>query len=231
MSAPAQARERGARAYRTASPPRGREHWRTASFCAVDLELTGLDRRRDEIISFGAVPIERGRIVLGETVEGLVRPDGSMQADSILVHRLRPADLSGAPSLEAALDPLLWAMAGRIPVVHVAEVDRPFLRRALRRLGLRLPRAMVDTSVLGTVWLTERDGAAVPRQMSLGELAGALGLPAHGAHRAGADALMTAEVFLALATHLDAIRPETVSSLTKAERRLAAMRLYPEHGA
>jgi len=35
-------------------------------------------------------------------------------------------------------------------------------------------------------------------------------------------------VFLALATHLDAMRPESVRSLATAGRRLEAMRSYPQ---
>ena len=231
MSFRAPARGPGLEAYRRARPPRGRERWRSAAFCAVDLELTGLDAKHDEIISFGAVPIEQGRIRLSEVVEGLVRPDGLMRTDSILVHRLRPADLADAPDLLRGLDPLLGAMAGRIPVVHVAEVERSFLRRAFRRIGVRLHRAMIDTSLLGPVWLSERDGTAVGRQMELASLAAALGLPSHRAHRAGTDALTTAEVFLALASHLEEARPETVHSLVRADRRLTAMRLFATHTA
>ena len=43
-----------ARAYATTSVNLDQE-WRAASYCAVDLETTGLDLRRDMIISFGSV--------------------------------------------------------------------------------------------------------------------------------------------------------------------------------
>ena len=84
-----------------------------------------------------------------------------------------------------------------------------FLRPALRR-GLRLRRAMIDTSVLGLMWLHERDGGG-PRRFA-DELGQALGLPSHRPHDAVGDALTTAQVFVALATHLDARRPETVGA-------------------
>ena len=215
----------GACAYRAARVPRGRTPWRSGSYCAVDLELSGLEPRRDEIVSFGAIPIDDGRVQLGAAVEGLVRPVRSPGERSIRVHGLRGVDLADAPSLDVAIDPLLGAMAGRIPVVHVAAVERSFLRPALRRQGLRLHRPMVDTSVLGLVWLHERDGHG-PRRITLTDLAGALGLPAHHPHDATGDALTTAEVFIALAAHLDAARAQTVSSLTSAERRLQALLAY-----
>lgn len=219
----------GARAYAQAKLPPRRMAWRSAGYCAVDLELGGLDPRRDEIVSFGAVPIEEGRVRLGESVSGRVRPRRAMDEASIRVHGLRAVDLREAPELQDALDPLLAALAGRIPVVHFAEVERGFLRRAFRLLGVRIRAQMVDTSVLGALWLAERDGTA-PRRLPLAELAAALHLPSHRPHDAAGDSLTTAQVFLALATHLSAGRAETVGSLVTAERRLQTARLFRVHG-
>ncbi|MGD0454727.1 MAG: exonuclease domain-containing protein [Solirubrobacteraceae bacterium] len=216
----------GAAAYKRARLPAGRTPWRDASYCAVDLELTGLDPREHEIVSFGAVPIEDGRVQLGSAVHGRARPLRSISESSVLVHGLRAADLADAPPLDVAIDPLLAAMAGRIPVVHVAAIERGFLRPALRRQGVRLRGPMVDTSVLGLVWLHERDGNG-PRRVSLAELTAALGLPSHHPHDAVGDALTTAQVFVALATHLDALHPETVRRLTTAGRRLESLLAYP----
>ncbi len=218
----------GAEAYALEKLPSGRTPWRSARYCAVDLELTGLDPKKDEIISFGAIPISEGRARPGESVEGRVRLERPMDEASIKVHGLRAADLEYAPRLEAAIDPLLAALAGAIPVVHFAEVERRFLGRALRRQGLRLHPQMVDTSVLGAIWLHERDGVR-PQRMMLPPLAAALNLPAHRPHDALGDALTTAEIFIVLAAHLDAMRPETVKSLVSAGRRLEAMGMYPAH--
>jgi DNA polymerase III subunit epsilon len=216
----------GAAAYKRTRVPAGRTPWRAASYCAVDLELSGLDPKRHEIVSFGAVPIEDGRVQLGAAVHGRVRPARSMSESSIRVHGMRPADLADSPSLDLAIDTLLAEMAGRIPVVHVASVERRFLRPALRRQGLRLRGPMIDTQLLGLVWLHERDGHG-PRHVSLTDLAIALGLPSHHPHDALGDALTTAQVFLALATHLDARRPQTVRSLASAGRRLESPLAYP----
>ncbi len=219
-------RQSGAAAYRRTRLPAGRLPWREARYCAVDLELSGLDPRRDEILSFAAVPIEEGRVQPGRSAEGYVRPAGVISASSIRVHGLRAADLADAPPLAVAVERLLAAMAGRIPVFHVADVERGFLGPALRRQGVLLRRPTIDTSVLGLLWLHERDGDA-PRDVSLGDLAAALGLPVHAPHVALGDALTTAQVFIALAIHLDARHPETVRSLTTARRRLESLRAYP----
>ncbi|HUA11922.1 MAG TPA: 3'-5' exonuclease [Solirubrobacteraceae bacterium] len=214
-----------AAAYRAAARPAASTPWRAARFCAIDLELTGLSATRDEIISYAAIPIEGGRVVMSGAVEGRVRPVGELHRTSIVVHGLRPRDLRDAPGLDAALDPLLAALAGAVPVVHFAEIERPFLKRALRRKGVRLRRPFVDTSVLGALWLSERDGAP-PKRLALAELAARLALPSQRPHDAGGDALTTAQLFIALATHLDAIESQTVRRLTTASRRLSALRVY-----
>ena len=84
---------------------------------------------------------------------------------------------------------------------------------------------MIDTSVLG-LRVAARTRRPAPAAAPLTDLAGALGLPAHRPHDAIGDALTTAQVFLALATHLDAARAQTVRSLTSAERRLQALLAY-----
>jgi DNA polymerase-3 subunit epsilon len=223
MSILSRPRGAGALAYKRARRPRGRTPWRQASYCAVDLELSGLDPKRDEIVSFGAIPIEDGRVQLGAAVHGRVRPLRAMSETAIRVHGMRAVDLAGAPPLDVAIDPLLAVMAGRIPVVHVAAIERGFLRPALRRQGVRLRGPMIDTSVLGLIWLHERDGHG-PRHTSLSELAAALGLPSHHPHDAVGDALTTAQAFVALATHLDALQAESVRSLASAAQRLELLR-------
>jgi DNA polymerase III subunit epsilon len=212
-------------AYSHAPLPSRRTRWREAAWCAVDLELTGLDPRRHEIISFGAVPIDRGRVRLEGAVSGLAAPDRAISEAAIRVHGIRERDLAAAAPLERAVRPLLEAVTGRILVVHVAAVERAFLGRALRAQGVRLRGPMADTSILGRIWLHERDGVS-PRPLSLTETAAALGLPAERPHDALGDALTTAQVFIALATHLDSIHHETVGSLVRAGARLEALRVF-----
>jgi DNA polymerase III epsilon subunit-like protein len=61
-----------------------------------------------------------------------------------------------------------------------------------------------------------RDGSA-PEGLSLARLATELGQPGEVPHHALGDALTTAQVFIALATLLDAASPQTVGSLLHAE--------------
>ncbi len=162
---------------------------------------------------------------LSEAVYQLVRPTSEISEDSIRVHGIRSLDLEQAPALDEAIETLLDAIAGRVLVVHMAAIERAFVGRALRQDGVRLRGPLVDTEVLGRVWLHEREGRPL-QHVALGELASALGLPADRPHDALGDALTTAQVFIALASHLDSIHPETVGSLARAGHRLETLRHF-----
>jgi DNA polymerase-3 subunit epsilon len=193
--------------------PAGETPWREARWCALDLELTGLDPRRNDIIAVGAVPIEDGRIVLGEALYTLVRTTRRSEHAAVLVHKLRVADLADAPPLDEAIDRVLRMLAGSTPVFHTVAVERNFLGPLFSRRHVRLPAA-ADTEVLGRAWMLERDGTAPP-WVSLEKLASILGQPGEPPHHALGDALTTAKAFIALATLLDAREPQTVSSLIR----------------
>lgn len=142
----------------------------------------------------------------------------------MLVHKLRFSDLADAPPLHDAIELLLDSLAGRVPVFHTSTIERRFLGRELRRRRARLP-ADADTELLGRLWLRARDGVA-PARLSLARLARVLGQPAETPHHALGDALTTAKAFIALAAHLDALEPQTVDSLQRAEKTLrGAMRV------
>ncbi len=216
-------RHGAAQRYHAARWPAAQTPWREAEWCAVDLELTGLDRA-DEIIAIGAVPVKDGRLILGEAMYTLARPRQAPKHAAVLIHKLRSADLAAAPAPDEAIDLLLGVLAGRVPVFHTAMVERSFLGRELRRRRVRLP-ADADTEALGRLWLRERDGVA-PAGLSLAGLARVLGQPAEPPHHALGDALTTAAAFIALASHLDAVTPQTVGSLQQAERALGGARRF-----
>jgi DNA polymerase-3 subunit epsilon len=207
-----------AAAFLQAGRPADAVAWRDASWCALDLEMTGLDPRSDEIIAIGAVPIEEGRIVLGRCMYTLVRTAKRSKHGAVLVHKLRLADVADAPSLEEAIDLVLGAMAGRVPVFHTAAIEAGFLSRQFSRRRVRLPAA-ADTEALGRRWLLHRDGDAPAHGISLGRLAVALGQPAEAPHHALGDALTTAKAFVALASLLDEVQPQTVGSLVGVDVR------------
>ena len=203
-----------ASAYAAAKPPPDATPWAQVPYAVVDLETTGLDPKHDEIISFASIPIDLGRIVVRDICTATIRPERMPPPETIRIHGLRPADLAGAPPLDQALDSIAAALTGRVVVAHAAWVERGFLTRAMKGAGLKLGRPVLDTAALAVRVLEKRPpekGEVLP----LSETVRRLGLPVHRPHIAEGDALTTAQLFLALASHLDREHPQTLGSLTR----------------
>jgi DNA polymerase III subunit epsilon len=217
-----------AHAYERAALPGNSTPWREVPFTVVDLETTGLDPSRDEIISFATVTVSGGKVRVGDALYELVRPRRMPDADTIRIHGLREADLAEAPPLQERIDGLLEALIGTAIVAHVAAVERGFLSVALRKEGLHLRNPVVDTALLDRELLRLRRQAPSDRDpIALSDLARGLGLPVHRPHHADGDALTTAQAFIALATHLDSFEPQTLGTLeriSRTERRLPSLR-------
>ena len=209
-----------ARAYVSTPLPEPSTPWREATFSVIDLETTGLDPARDEIVSYGTVTVAEGKVSLADARHQLIAPRQMPGGETIRIHGLRESDLADAPALSEALAGLLEAITGRALVAHVAAVEGGFLRAALAAHGVELRNAMIDTAALAVGLHRQRGQAASGREaIGLSDLARSLGLPVHRPHHADGDALTTAQVFLALATHLDAFEPQTVGSLGRLSRR------------
>lgn len=197
---------------RTPRPDLTRDY-RETPYLVLDLETTGLDPARDEIISVGAVAVDQWRVQLASARYWLVRPGGDVGASAVF-HGLVDGHLAAASPLADVLPGVLGALAGRVLVVHGASIDGAFLQAACVRLyGGRLPLRVVDTMRLGARLYRlehahENAGAAIPADgLRLHTLRARYGLPPYPAHHALGDAVATAELFLAQASHLAGRRP------------------------
>jgi DNA polymerase-3 subunit epsilon len=183
------------------SPP-----WDSVTYWSLDLETGGLDPRTDPILSVGMVPIRQGGIRLGEAYTSLVRPWDAAEIDpgSIRAHHLLPSDVRDAPTIEAVLAEVDGRLREGALLVHQAELDVPFLRRAYRRVGIRWPDPPVVDTVALLIKAAKRarfvNPAAPEHEPDLNLLAArrALGLPDYGQHDALIDAIAAAELFLVL---------------------------------
>lgn len=191
---------RGRLAVRRASPG--------ARLLSLDLETTGLDAATAEIIAIGTVPVCGDLVRVGQATSTLVRPRHRSAAAGIVAHHLRPSDVAAAPRLDDVLPDLLVRIADADALlVHHAALDVRVLRRACADAGWPWP----GPAVIDTLDLIERfrrrqrtlgGGARLPRDLAGARAA--LGLPPHTAHDARADAIATAELYLALSAKLRA---------------------------
>ena len=104
------------------------------SFVVFDTELTGLNRKKDEIIAIGAVRVCNLQIDLGETFHYYVRPHNLDHTRATLIHKITPQQLEAAPQLEDVLPLFLKFIENDLLVGHCVSIDTSFLKRATRRL-------------------------------------------------------------------------------------------------
>lgn len=184
----------------------------------VDLETSGLDVQRDQLLSIGAVVISHGAIDFSDLFEcTLQRSDTGIKA-SVLIHGLAPSALAaGREPAEALLDFLEYLGDSPLLAFH-AGFDRPMLARALKQsLGYRLLHPCLDVAELAPLLNPE----AGIRQGGLDDWLSRFGLQILQRHHASADALATAELALILFSQA---KRQGTDSLVGLERRLAAWR-------
>ncbi|WP_052666816.1 3'-5' exonuclease [Nitriliruptor alkaliphilus] len=173
---------------------------------ALDLETTGYDARHAEVLAIGTVPVVDGVIRIGAANQTLVRPVDRSAVEGIVAHHIRPSEVADAPPLADVLPGLVAAIeAVDALLVHHAHLDVAVLRRACAATGLSWPRPrVVDTvDLIGRVRRRERairSGRKLPHDLAGARAA--FGLPPHLAHDALADAVATAELYLALRSRL-----------------------------
>ncbi len=200
------------------------------TFIVCDTELTGLNRRKDEIVSIGAVRIRGLRIELGQTFHSYVRPKNIDPNAATLVHRITPERLRQAAPMEEVLPAFLEFCGSGLLVGHFVGIDMHFLNRAARRvLGGMLSNPCIDTMRLARGYREARcidhfGGCDQSESYNLDDLCNAFGLPRFKPHDALEDALQTAYLFLFLVKKLKHGGIRTLRELYLAGRILGLMR-------
>lgn len=161
----------------------------------VDLETTGLDPSRHDIIEIGIVHVDARTLEVLDEYEALVAPErlGEAQLDALAINGFTTAAWEHALPLREALLEVAPLLEGALVAGHNVGFDWAFLEAGFRRAGLALPNVdyhRLDTASLA--WPLVVTGE-LP-SMSLDPLASLLGLDRPHPHRALADARCSLEV-------------------------------------
>jgi DNA polymerase-3 subunit epsilon len=185
-------------------------------FVVVDCETTGLDPRRDRIVSIGAVAVQEEQIVLGDCFEVLLRVTHNTAAT--LVHGITRAEARfGMQERDALLAFLAYLGDGVIVGHHIAH-DLAMLNAACRRqFDLELQNRHLDT--LGLTLHLERDGAfgheAPLEGTSLDALCTRFRIVPYDRHTAPGDAFLTAQILLRLLRYAERQGRRHLAALTE----------------
>jgi len=192
------------RDYLEAPFPKSSMDYREVALLAVDIETTGLDPKRDAILSVGCAEVQHNRIDLGSACHRLVRTARAIPEGSAVVNWITDDQAAQGKCLEVVLAELLERLAGKVLIVHHATMEKGFLGNACRRIyGVGLPLLIIDTQALAKRIYERRHIPYEGSDLSLHALGVGYNLPRYRAHNALSDALATAELFLAQASYRD----------------------------
>jgi DNA polymerase-3 subunit epsilon len=178
-------------------------------FVVADVESTGLDMRTDRLIAIGAVTVEAGRIDLGRSFYKVLRQPAASSRDNILVHGIGGTQQrEGEDPVEALL--AFLEFTGRAPLVgYHAAFDATMIGKAmLEYLGATFKVPWVDLAYLAPE-LLKTEGA---RHKGLDAWLQRFRIEVFSRHDAVADALATAQLFLAVLAHAE-VKPRRVAEL------------------
>ena len=167
-------------------------------YVSLDCETTGLNPKKDEILSIGAVIIKDNKILMRNTFNIFLKPSKSINAESIKIHHIRPIDLENGIDPEVAIYNLLDFIGSRPLVGYYINFDYSIISKYTKKyIGIKLPNEMIEVS--GMYYATiKRTSEHQFIDLKFDTILKNLDIPALGKHDALNDALMTAMMFLKL---------------------------------
>lgn len=189
------------------------------TFVVTDTETTGLKAGEHRLIEVAAVKVRGGEVV--ERFAQLINPERSVPRFITEMTGITTALLFRQPTAAAVLPRYRDFLGDGVLVAHNLTFDLRFLAAELDRLAL----PPLDNPTLCTLRLARRLLNGLPSK-GLDAVAGFLGIPIPGRHRAEGDAEATAQVLLHFLRHL-AVQPGLT---TLAELLAWQHRRYPGAG-
>ncbi|MCW8895384.1 3'-5' exonuclease [Sulfurimonas sp.] len=170
----------------------------SGEYVVFDTETTGLDPKKDELLSIGAVKVKGNKIIISETFEVLIRNSGKINPKSIEIHQIRPCDLENAKVMDLAIKEFLHFIGSRPLVGYYLEFDVAMINKYTKpMLGITLPNKMIEVSEI----YFDKNVSLIPQgniDLRFDTILKKCEVPDMGAHNAVNDAIMTAMIYLKL---------------------------------
>lgn len=168
---------------------------REQRWVVLDLETSGLNLNKDQVLSIGAVVIEDGAVDFSQQFERTLLREQPRLGASVLIHGLGPeAIAAGQVPADALLDFMTFVGDSPLLAFH-APFDEHMLGRALKdSLGYTLQHPFIDVAELAPMLCPD----VLLRAAGLDDWTTHFGLQVGERHHASADALVTAELAMLL---------------------------------
>ena len=163
-----------------------------------DTETTGLNPKKDEILSIGAVIVKGNKILTSEKFELFVKPTKAINEESIKIHRIRNIDLENGSEAKEAIEQFLHFIGSRPLVGYYIDFDVKMVNKYVKSLlGITLPNKTIEVSGI----YHDKKIKFIPDgtiDLRFDVMMIDLGLPIFSKHDALNDAVMTAMMYVKL---------------------------------
>ncbi len=160
------------------------------TFVVFDVETTGLDPLKEEIIEIGACKVVNGRI--DETFSTFVKPNKHIPREITELTGIDDEMVKDAPTINYAMPDFYKFCDGTVLVAHNIAFDISFIHNMSKKLSYNFNHENMDTLALA------RQKLPGLKNYKLGTIVERLGVQLDNAHRAINDATATAKVFIKL---------------------------------
>lgn len=184
-------------------------------FVVVDVETTGLNLRKDKLISIGAVSVVNNRITLGDSFSAVLQQHESSLKENILIHGISGSEQrGGADPVETLLAFLEYLGKSQLVAFHVA-FDETMIQRAIDQyLGFSFKHPWLDLAYV----LPVLNSSLMHSHRTLDDWANHFNIHNEERHNAVADALATANLMLVVMAQVRRVRESNFDSLRFLER-------------
>jgi exodeoxyribonuclease X len=189
----------------------------SATYAVIDVETTGIDPAVDRVVEIACVRLRGGRIV--DRFESLVDPQRPIPPQASAIHHILDGDVRGKPVLARIAPGLRRLVDDAVIVAHNASFDAGFLPFVHDRpivCSMRLAMHLLDAPSYKNQALRYQLGVDDPLLCVLRP------------HRALADALVTARIFLELLRRYErSAFPRGIEGLIATSAHPISLRRFP----
>lgn len=175
-------------------------------YVCFDCETTGLDRKKDRIITLSAIKIEHNEVLTSQSLNLVVKQPEEISKESIVIHQIRNVDVDNSEFVynteQEAVADFLEFIRGTSLVGYYLEFDVAMIDRVLKPwLGVGLPNPKIEVAHLYHEYAREqcKRSCIEPNiDLRFDSILKDLDIPNLGQHDAFNDALMTSLIYLKL---------------------------------
>jgi DNA polymerase-3 subunit epsilon len=201
------------------SRPRANTPLSELRFVVFDTEATGLDFRKDRLLSLGSVAVCQSEIWVGDSLSLLIANENAAN-EAVPIHGIVPSESHAGKSEGEAVQAFIEQLGNSVMVAHHAWFDVHMMQKALQRQFH--PRLFLYNPVLDTMQLAKKllqPGASAEEiktgMYGLDDLCERYAIPTHDRHTAWGDAFITAQLLLILVRRLHQAGSRTLGDLLR----------------